>query len=224
MLAKVRAGAEFIRRFGPVRFGRELVYQFVNRFHEHRLGVRTSKTIRLTDIGIVSVDAMDSTPLGYGALFSVIRGLPIDYPSSVFLDYGAGKGRAVCVAATQPFRRVVGVDLSEVLIELARRNVNALRHRRAKQIDLLVVDATEFQVPHDANVVYFYNPFSGQTLRRVIANLRLSFERHPRTMHVIFFNNDHFDGMIAGEGWISKVRQTSFYPSISCGIYEARPS
>ena len=56
----------------------------------------------------MSADAMDSTALGYGALFSVIRSLPIDYPSSVFLDYGAGKGRAVCVAATQPFRRVVG--------------------------------------------------------------------------------------------------------------------
>ena len=141
----------------------------------------------------------------------------------MFLDYGAGKGRAVCAAATQPFRRVIGIDLSEMLIDLARRNVETMRHRRANQIDLVVVDATEFEVPPDANVVYFYNPFSGDTLRRVIDNLRTSFHQHPRLIHVVFFNNDHFDGMIAKEGWISKVRQTSFYPSISCGVYEARP-
>ncbi len=223
MLARARAGAEFVRRFGPLRFGREVVYQFVNRLHERRLGVRTAATVRLADIGIVSGDAMDSTALGYGALFSVIRALPIDYPSSVFLDYGAGKGRAVCVAATQPFRRVVGIDLSEVLVELARQNVKVLKRRRAKQIDLFVIDATEFQVPPDANVIYFYNPFSGETLRRVVGKLRASFEQHPRTMHVIFFNNDHFDRMIAGERWITKLRQTGFYPSISCGVYEARP-
>jgi SAM-dependent methyltransferase len=223
VFARAKAGAEFVRRFGPLRFGREIVYQVVNRFHERRLGVRTAATVRLADIGIVSDDAMDSTPLGYRALFSVIRGLPVDYPSSVFLDYGAGKGRAVCVAATLPFRRVVGIDLSNVLIELARQNVKVLKHRRATQIDLLVVDATEFQVPPDANVIYFYNPFAGETLRRVIGRLRASFEQHPRTMYVIFFNNDHFDQMIAGERWITKLRQTGFYPSISCGVYEARP-
>ncbi len=109
--------------------------------------------------------------------------MPADIPTSVFLDYGAGKGRVVCAASTRPFRHVLGLDSA------------------------------------DANVIYFYNPFFGETLRRVVDNIRSSHQRHSRKIHVIFCNNDHFDNII-GEGWLTKTHQAQFYPRTLCGVYE----
>lgn len=41
----------------------------------------------------------------------------------MFLDLGSGKGRMVLSAARFPFRRIIGVELSNDLTAIARRNV-----------------------------------------------------------------------------------------------------
>lgn len=40
-----------------------------------------------------------------------------------FIDYGAGKGRVLLIAARYQFDRVVGVELSEPLIRVAAANI-----------------------------------------------------------------------------------------------------
>ena len=47
----------------------------------------------------------------------------------VFLDLGAGKGRMLLAASRYPFRRVIGVELSDRLAAIARSNVAAFRLR-----------------------------------------------------------------------------------------------
>src|SRR4051794_23925092 len=40
-----------------------------------------------------------------------------------FADFGCGKGRIVQQAAKRPFRRVIGVEISPALVEVARSNL-----------------------------------------------------------------------------------------------------
>jgi hypothetical protein len=87
-------------------------------------------------------------------------------------------------------------------------------------VEVRQADATAFDVPDDVNVIYFYNPFTGETLRRVTANIAASWRRHPRKIHLLFFNNDHFDRSIEGEQWLRKTHQATYYPDITCGFYE----
>src|SRR5882724_11277495 len=66
-----------------------------------------------------------------------------------FLDVGAGKGRALLLAAELPFRKVIGVELSEDLARVAQKNITIwkrLAHPRAK-IRVMHEDAMEFRWP-----------------------------------------------------------------------------
>lgn len=219
-LSRLRNGIAFLTRHGVRTFARELCHQLVNRYHERRLGVDTAGRVELKNIGVDQRDSRDCMPIGYGALFAALKRIPLAKSEVTFIDFGVGKGRAVCAAATFPFKQILGVELSAALVEAARANVQRMRHRKVQSVDIRQGDAVEFQVPRNANLIYFFNPFAGQTLARVVSNIDRSYREFPRKMYVIFFNNDHFDKAIAEKSWIRKVNQLSFYPRISCGVYE----
>src|SRR5262249_59289520 len=76
-------------------------------------------------------------------------------PDDVFVDLGSGKGRVLLMAAMHPFKRVIGVELSAKLNAIARTNVERASHRlRCKEVELVVADATEYELPDDVTVVF----------------------------------------------------------------------
>jgi 16S rRNA G966 N2-methylase RsmD len=220
LVAKAHHAAVFITRRGVIPFARELCHRLVNYYHERRLQINTANRIMLASIGIDNPDSREYTPIGYAAFYAALKRVPLDKSKSTLLDYGVGKGRAVCLAATFSFRRIIGVDISKELIETASENLKRMRHRKTRSISLIATDATQFDVPKDVNLIYFFNPFAGDTLEKVIANIHASIKQYPRKVFIIFFNNDHFDKMIRGQSWIIKIYQGQFYPLISCGVYE----
>lgn len=79
-----------------------------------------------------------------------------------FVDVGAGKGRALLLGAELPFRKVIGVELSEELSRIAQKNVarwNRVAQPKAK-IRVVHVDAAKFRWPRTPLLVYLYNPFA----------------------------------------------------------------
>ena len=124
--------------------------------------------------------------------------IPFAAEEVVFVDYGAGKGRALAAAAAQPFRKVIGVEISGELVEIARDNLARLKRRRAGHVEIHHADAAAFAVPDDANVFFFFNPFGGATLARVVERIRESWMAHPREVFFIYFNHGRFDECIAG--------------------------
>lgn len=219
-LLRLRNGLTLLARQGIAGFAHELWYQCVNRYYDTRLGIDTAGRVELKNIGVRRQDARDCMPIGYAALLSTLKRIPLPTAEVTFLDFGVGKGRAVCSAATFPFKRVIGIELSQSLVEVAKTNVSRMRNRRAQEVDIRQGDAVEFEVPRESNLIYFFNPFAGQTLSKVVSNIEASYREFPRKMYVIFFNNDHFDKVIAGKAWIEKLHQTTFYPCISCGLYK----
>ena len=79
-----------------------------------------------------------------------------------FVDVGAGKGRALLLASQQPFRKVVGVELSEELAAIAEKNVATWRRvaRPKSKIRVVHQDAAQLQWPRTPLLVYFYNSFA----------------------------------------------------------------
>ncbi len=80
-----------------------------------------------------------------------------------FVDVGAGKGRALLLAAELPFRKVIGVELSEELASTAQGNVarwSRVAGTNAKKIRVVHGDATKFRWPRTPLLVYLYNPFA----------------------------------------------------------------
>ena len=119
-----------------------------------------------------------------------LDGLAVDFTRFVFVDLGCGKGKPLMVAASYPFRRLIGVDISPACIRVAERNM--ARHRPERidpsRVELLVGDAEDFVFPGEPLVVYMYNPFPGAVLERVVGNLEASLRAQPREVVIVYVN------------------------------------
>ncbi|MFL5861770.1 MAG: MauE/DoxX family redox-associated membrane protein [Solirubrobacteraceae bacterium] len=108
-------------------------------------------------------------------------------PEDVLVDFGCGKGRVICEAARRPFARVIGVEISERLLDVAGENVERNRGRfRCQNIDLVRADATEWEVPDEMTAAYLYHPFVGAVFERVIDNIVESVRRSPRRVRLVY--------------------------------------
>jgi SAM-dependent methyltransferase len=101
----------------------------------------------------------------------------------VFLDIGSGKGRVLLQAARYPFRRVVGLEISEELNRIARANLEA---RGVDHFELITADIVDADFPDDATVVYAYNPVRGDLFCKLAEKLIASVDRAPRRVRFIY--------------------------------------
>jgi SAM-dependent methyltransferase len=101
----------------------------------------------------------------------------IDFGRFTFVDLGCGKGRALLLAREMGFKAIVGVELSPLLADCARRN---LQVAGADPASVVCQDGAEFDYPPGNLVVYLFHPFRSAVFRRAIENLcrRASGEVH----------------------------------------------
>lgn len=196
-----------------------LWYRVTERLGDYGLGISTHGIVPVDGFAPGRPDLRDSMPIGYRALFTVLRELPIRPEECGFLDYGCGKGRACAVAAALGFRSVTGVELSDDLAETTRRNLDRMRWRRTRRVEIITGDARTYVVPDDVQVIYLFNPFVGEVLQGVSDQIRDSLVRAPRELHIVFFNNGSFDTILEGSSWMRKRTQRLFYPRLNCGLY-----
>lgn len=217
-IQKTRNTIAFIRGHGVLSFLRELRYRVTNHYYERSLGVETAGTVKIEDLGFANSEFVDYAPIGYREIYSALERIPLEKSMSTFLDYGSGKGRAIIVAATLPFRRVIGIEISDRLLAIAEKNLNTMRHKRCKCVELFHMNATRYAVPGDVNLIYFFNPFGGRVVQKVVDNIYNSYKQTPREIYIIFFNNDLFESAVKNQNWITRTEQTRF-DKFRCGIY-----
>ncbi|WP_234329696.1 class I SAM-dependent methyltransferase [Streptomyces viridochromogenes] len=113
-----------------------------------------------------------------------------------FVDVGCGKGRVLLLAAELPFRRIVGVEASKALCDIARSNVEKASGTRdgCDRIEVVHADATKFDIPDDAGLFYFYEPFSVDVSLAVLERIEDSVRRHPRNVVLCFTGRGQPDG------------------------------
>lgn len=154
---------------------------------ERRYPSDTSGKIRLEELGLPAQDRIYYLPTPWLLFRQAMRHVEVG-PDDVFADFGSGKGRVVLMAAaTYPFKRVIGVELSEELNRVARENVERNRDRlRCRDVELVTTDALDWEVPDDLTIAYFYYPFYGPVFRGVVERLVESVDRSPRRFHLVY--------------------------------------
>jgi hypothetical protein len=206
----------FLNRQTFARLAREIHHRIYACYFDWKFGVATLGLIESSDLGVESADAIGYSALEYTHIFWALQMIPFPPADVVFVDYGAGKGRVLATAAAHRFQKVIGVEISEALAGIARRNVGSMRQRRAAHVEVYCLDAASFPVPDDGNVFFFFNPFIGATLSEVIDRIHRSWCSHPRDLFVIFFNHREFDLCVQSHNWLRKVHETAI-----CGLYRA---
>lgn len=156
---------------------------------ERGLPYDTAQRIELEELGVDKPEGTRYEPSRWLYLHRALRGVDIG-EEDVFIDFGSGMGRVVAQAASgYRFKRVIGLEVSADLNEMARANIDRVRHKlRCQNVEFETADALAYSIPDDVTVAYFHNPFGGQTFQAVIDKLVESLERKPRSMTVIYVN------------------------------------
>ena len=185
-LVRKTVGATFRRTVKPAYTGaRDLLSHLL---FERRSGIRTSEVVRLEDLGLAGEDRWYYAPSGWLALRRIMPRREVSR-DDVFIDLGSGMGRAVYQAARYPFKRVIGVELSKELNDIAIENLEHASGRLVcKDVELVNSDVLDYEIPDDVTVVYLANPFTGTIFSRVIDMLKESLERSPRLLRIIYVN------------------------------------
>lgn len=105
--------------------------------------------------------------------------------SDAILDYGSGKGAVLVELSKYPFKKICGVEISPVLLEIANRNFERLG---VTNVTTILADATHYYDIDEYNYFYFFNPFEGAVFKAVIRNIVLSAEREPRSVRIIYYH------------------------------------
>ena len=119
---------------------------------------------------------------------SALAALECQHENYTFIDFGCGKGRVLLVASQFSFRRILGLEFAPPLAEIASRNLNSYRCATQKccNLEVIFTDVTNFELPREPEVLYFYNPFTVKIMNDVVQNIRDSLQRFPRPLIVLF--------------------------------------
>jgi SAM-dependent methyltransferase len=175
-----------IRSIGIRKTVRSLKHRFEDRFLEYRLDISTSMIRTKQELGLTRDVERHYAPTGYAIFKKLMTLVEIQVEGDVFVDFGTGMGRVAIMAALYPFRRVIGVDISDELCRIAEANVRRCQHKLLCQdVSIVACDATTFSIPTDMTVAFFFNPFTGMILDRVLENIRQSVIAFPRRIQVV---------------------------------------
>lgn len=109
---------------------------------------------------------------------------------NVLIDYGCGKGRVGFFLSHKIGSNTIGVEYDERMYKLACRNKEAYAGNGT--CEFVCANAEEYEV-ENADAFYFFNPFSVETLARVMRRIMESYYREPRQMLFFFYYpNDEY--------------------------------
>jgi len=173
-----------------------LLYEFrwyLDGAFDRKYGTRTSGQYYLQELDIGSENVRHGVyyePTPTKVFLEILSGLGIRYEDFAYYDFGSGMGRTLLLASKFPFRDIVGIEFSEKLHRQAIENMRIYRDpaQRCFSITSLCLDATQFALPPQAAVLFFYNPFEGPVMKTVLANIQRSCAEHPRKIILIYYN------------------------------------
>ena len=126
----------------------------------------------------------------------------------VVLDYGCGKGRVDFFLSDQTKAKTIGIEYDERIYQGAMENRESAASKTA---EFVLERAEAYEVPPEVNRCYFFNPFSVEILRKVMARLLESYYENPREVFLFFYYPS--DEYIA---YLMTVDELEFYDEIMC--------
>lgn len=187
------------------------------------------RRVGLSELGLADENRVDHVPSFWKTLPRILPSHEVN-SEDVLLDLGSGMGRVVVFAALKyAFGRIIGVEISPELHEIAMQNVARNRERlRCNNIELVNADVLDYTIPDDVTVVYLYNPFRGRVFQHAIDEVERSIEREPRDIRIIYLTPHEETRLLASER-ITLVRSARAVlfdrsPNSVVRLYSVKPS
>ena len=175
-------------------------------------GVETNTAIEVDALDVDASKKSESNRFQsiYEELFEeALKYVRIDHSRYSFVDIGAGKGKALLLASRYPFKKIIGVEFSASLCQVCRSNLDAFTShaQKTKSFEIVCIDARDYEFPSDPTVFFFFNPFNGTLMLKVIENILSSLKNQPRPAWIVYCNpecasyfdtTEHFQPVASG--------------------------
>jgi SAM-dependent methyltransferase len=188
--------------------------------YDRKTGLETSRLLKVSDLGIdpAKMDGASRNAIGIAYIPSppsvpatIVKDLGLRYDEYSFIDLGSGMGRVVFAAAEFPFRKVVGVEVSDELHQIAERNLAKVSGTlKAAAVELICQDAGEYTFPPGNCVVYLYNPFRETVMQPVLKNLERCYAKGPAQLYIIYYN-PVLGAMLDAAPFLTRIKMTPEY-------------
>lgn len=111
--------------------------------------------------------------------------------------------------AYQTRAKCIGIEYDERIFAAASENKKTAIS--AEKVEFRLGNAEDFPVPSEVNRCYFFNPFSVEVLRSVLARVRESYYESPREILLFFYypSPEYIS-------YLMTVEELSFYDEIDC--------
>ena len=212
--ADITAVADLLRSIpglpNMVHFARRLRENMI----ERRLNIHTARPLDecpSVELSSCFADALEYQVVDYQLLRRYMEPLRIG-PDDVLIDIGCGMGRVLCVFARTRLKKCIGIEISQELASIAKRNACSLRGRRTP-IEIRVGDAAEADYSV-GTIFWIYNPFGERTMHAVLSRVGQSLSTSPRRIQIVYVN-PICEAVFRQFSWLtcSSVRNFPFYHS-----------
>jgi hypothetical protein len=187
------AGCECaFRQVGTVAFGMSpvghprinlLLYRITDLIYDRLNHVDTGGMVDLPEMEGKGRNYVGTPPRAWKLM---MKHIPISPPKFTYIDFGCGKGRTLLLAAKAGFRRIIGVDIAQDLLDVAKRNFES--RKGTNEVELMCRDVREFEFPDEPFVLFMYNPFYADVMQVVAERLKESILRNPRAFYVAYYS------------------------------------
>jgi hypothetical protein len=177
----------------------DAVRRTLARYSDHRAkqfdrkhGTDTFSRARMTELGCTDEVGKDFDGYMYGPInedfFGEIARRVPDRAELTFCDVGMGKGLAMMLAHEWGFGRLLGVELSNVLVQIAQQNFERYRRStgRTLEADVVCDDFMKYPLPERPTFFFLNNPFPHYLAERAVAHITSSLSAHPRRVVVAY--------------------------------------
>ena len=164
---------------------------------KHNVNTIERFEIRKCDtIGTNAAFGVSYSPTRVRALRNCLQALNLPRGGSL-VDLGAGKGRVLLVASEFGFKKIIGVEFSNYLSDIARDNINRYKAQSNNLADIKMIhaDVVDFVWNDDESVIFMFHSFGEPVLNKVISNIVCSWVRNPRSLWLIYHNPVHKDSI-----------------------------
>ena len=185
-------------------------YQFLDRRYDRRFAVDTAGVDILPET-LAGGRNNAYSPVPHSTFFHVLRQIDVDYAKFTFIDFGCGKGKPLLLAAELPFKQIIGVELSPILARVAEENLKSYCGKRGcSNYQIACTDATEYAIPDEPGIYYFYDPFVAEVMAKVLENIRRSLAAAPREIYIMYLDPS-WKALLDNSGFLMPLKQTARY-------------